>query len=151
MHALSDQILSQHRAKSRLAISAARERRGARTFQLDIAALFSGIQDFAQKERASVPQLRCIPAKLVPGISLGQWVRPLGDCIPRENRQTRFRIERGRVQPKLQGKPMVQLQQFRGHRGGGLAAREKAFKGAGEAVIEIELRAHAVERFHCFR
>ena len=111
---------------------------------MDIAAALSGVDHLAEEKRASISQLRCEPAKLVPGIRLGQGFRPLGYCIAGENRRACFRIERGRIKAKLLGQCMVELQQFRGNRRGCLAAHEKAFKGAGEAVIEVEVRMHYV-------
>ena len=43
---------------------------------------------------------------------------------------------------------MVELQQFRCGRRFCLAGNEKAFKAAGEAVIEVEVRADMVVRVH---
>jgi len=43
---------------------------------------------------------------------------------------------------------MVELQQFRCGRRFCLAGNEKAFKAAGEAVIEVEMRGEIVVRIH---
>ena len=67
---------AQHRADGGLAVAAARKRRAARAFQLDVEAVAIGGNDLAQKMRAPVAKLGREAAELVAGIGLGDGVGP---------------------------------------------------------------------------
>ena len=58
VHRLADDVFAQHRADRGQAVAAARERRGARTLEMEVAKPAVGVDDFAQQQRASVAQPR---------------------------------------------------------------------------------------------
>ena len=63
-------------------VAAPGKRRRPRALQLDVAALArSNIDDFSQKDRPSVAELRHKMSKLMPGIGHGQRLGPLRDDI----------------------------------------------------------------------
>ena len=67
-HRLADDVFAQHRAQRRAAVAAARERRGARALELDVAPHARAIDHLAQQDGAAIAELRHEVAELVAGI-----------------------------------------------------------------------------------
>ena len=70
VHRLADDVLAQHRADRGQAVAAARERRGARTLQVQVANGPVRADELAEQQCASVAQARDEAAELVPGVGL---------------------------------------------------------------------------------
>ena len=67
-HRLADDVFAQHRSQRGAAVTAARERRGARALELDVAPHARAIDHLAQKDGAAVAELGHEVAELVAGI-----------------------------------------------------------------------------------
>ena len=90
MHRLAHQIFAQDRSKHRLAVAAARERRAARAFEMQVEPRPLGVEDFAQQERAPVAELWGKPTKLVARIGHRKGGGALGGYSAREFLGGRF-------------------------------------------------------------
>ena len=92
MHGLTEQIFAQHRTQHCFAVTPARKRCGARPFQMNVAPLARAVDNLAQKERATIPQLRREPAELMPCIGHSQ-----GCCARRRGTSGQDGCHFGRV------------------------------------------------------
>ena len=112
-HRLGNQIFPQHRPDRRLAIAAARKRRPARPFQLQIPAPPVRAQKLAQQMRPPVAKLRRKPAELMPGIGQRHRLGPRRHLGPGKPRRS---LAVGQVQPKVPRQIAVERQKPRRRR-----------------------------------
>jgi hypothetical protein len=106
-HGLADDVLAQHRAEGGASVAPARERRLARSFQLDIAAPSIHADDLPQQDRPAIAELRHETAELVPGVRKRDRLSALRQHIARENFGGSRCIELFRIRAKQLGKRAV--------------------------------------------
>ena len=85
MHGLADDVLAQNRTKGRATISPAGVGCPTCSLQLDVVAMPSAVNHFAQQDGAPIAQLRVVAAELVSGIHAGQRFGALGHGVTRHH------------------------------------------------------------------
>src|SRR5580700_11629459 len=88
-HCLADDVLAQHRPKRRTSVAAPGIRRRASALELDVAAHAGAVDHLAQKNGASITELRDESPELVASISHGERLASLGHPVTREDLHTR--------------------------------------------------------------
>ncbi len=144
-HGFADDVLAQHRSERGAAVAPARERGGARALELDVAAHAVLVDDFAEQDGPAVAELRHEMAELVAGIGHGDGIGALGQPLAGED----FSAFRGRqqvgIEPQIDGKRPVQLDQPGGGDRGRRNAREKVRGQRRVGVLEGEMQRHGVK------
>ncbi len=134
IHGFADQIFAQDRAERGAAVAAAREGRRAGAFELDVAAQAALVHDFAEQDRPPIAQSRDELAELMARIGRGDGIGAIGNALAGQHLDAVLRRERGRIEPKMQGKRVIELDERR--RGDG-AGQNPCVKNIGQPRIGI--------------
>ena len=114
------------------------ERSRARALELDVTAHTIAIDNLAQKNGASVTELRHEVPKLVAGISHGERLASLGHAVAGEDCHAFRRGELRRIEPEMSGERFVQLHQTGRSDRSGWKPRKKSVRQTRVTVIESE-------------
>ena len=130
-HRLADDVFAQHRTQRRTAIAAARERRGPRTLELDVAPHARAIDHLAQQDGAAIAELRHEVAELVAGIGERDRLGAGGEAVAGQDLDGLRRRQHVGIEAELAGQRLVDLDQARAprpasDRGGHRSARAAA-------------------------
>ena len=137
-HGFRDDILAQDRPQRRASVAAARERRRAGAFQLDVVANAVFTDDLAEQNGAAVAELRRKATELVPGVSHGQGLGAVGNLVARKDGETFRRIEPSDVDPELGRQVVVQPDHHRRADRGRFDRREERVRQTGVAVVKVK-------------
>ncbi len=136
VHRLADDVLAQHRSHRGEAVTAAGERRGAGTLEVDVANAPVGADELAQQQRAPVAQPRHVAAELMPGVGLRYRSGAAGNQVAHQEAQPVCTAQPGRVEAKLGGQRLVERQQSQVGKSFGLPADSHLRQVAQEAVLQ---------------
>ena len=138
VHGLADQHLAKHRPDGRLAVTAASERRAARTLERDVAPAPLPVDHLAEQQRAAVAELRRESAELMACVGLGERFGAVRQCVPGEERCSGGDIERGEVETQLLRERLVEKEQARRAHGRWLLSDVEPWQLASERIVEAE-------------
>jgi hypothetical protein len=114
----------------------------ARAFQLDVTAHSLPVDDFAEKDRPSVPELRHEMPELVAGIRERDGLRTVRNALAREDLNPLSAGEPVGIEAQVRGELRIQPHQPRRFNRGRHDAREEAIRQAAERVLEGEVKGH---------
>ena len=100
-HGFADDEFAQHRSERRAPVTAARKRRAARPFELDVPADAVAVDDLPEQDRASVAELVHEMPELVPGVSHRDGLGGVRHTRAGENREALRTGQPVRVETKM--------------------------------------------------
>ena len=135
-HRLADDVFAQDRPERGTAVAIPGKRRGTGALELDVAADAVGVDKLAQKNCASVTELRHEMPELVAGISHGEWLASLGHRLPARIATPSGVASCTGIEPEMPGERFVQPHQTGRSDRGGRKPRKKSVGQTRVAVIE---------------
>ena len=113
VHRLTHDVLAQHRTDRGQTVTAARERRGPRALEVDVAKAAFTVDDLSEQEGAPVAQTRRVLAELVAGVGLRHRSGTAGYQVADQQAQAIEAPQEGGVEAQLGGQRFVEHQQSR--------------------------------------
>ena len=113
VHRLAHDVLAQHRTDRGQTVAAARERRGPRALEVDVAKAAVTVDDLSEQEGPPVAQTRRVLAELVAGVGLRHRSGPAGYQVADQQAQAIEAAQEGGVEAQLGGQRLVEHQQSR--------------------------------------
>ena len=113
VHRLAHDVLAQHRTDRSQAVAAARERRGPRALEVDVAKGAVSVDDLSEQEGAPVAQTRRELAELVSGVGLRHRSGTARYQVADQQAQAIEAPQPGGVEAQLGGQRLVEHQQSR--------------------------------------
>ena len=124
------------------AVAPARERRRARSLELDVAADAVPVDDFAEQDGPAVAELGHEMAELVAGIGHRDRVGAIGEALSGEDFGPFRALQHVRIEAEMDGQRPVQLDQPGGGDRGRGHAGEKVRRQRRIGVLEREMDGH---------
>ena len=113
VHRLTHDVLAQHRTDRGQAVAAARERRGPRALEVDVAKAAVSVDDLSQQEGAPVAETRGELAELVSGVGLRHRSGAAGYEVADQQAQAIEAPQPGGVEAQLGRQRLVEHEQSR--------------------------------------
>jgi hypothetical protein len=135
-HCLADDVLAQHRPERRTTVAAPGIRRRASPLELDVTAHPVAIHQLAEKNGASITELRDESPELVAGISHGERLASLGHQVTRKDLRTLWCGKLFWIETEVQSELRVQSNQAGRGDGSRPKPREESLRQTGVAVVK---------------